>query len=82
MLHVDRTCAQTSESSSTTSRLLTLTLLETCWRLRGPSGRVLTCAVYRIAAPGVEVRVGYSDDDVVRTQLVAEIGVARDLAEE
>ena len=34
------------------------TLLETCWRLRAPSGRVITCGVYRDAAPGLDVRVG------------------------
>jgi hypothetical protein len=35
-----------------------LTLLEECWRVVGPSGRVITCAVYQVDGPGVEVRAG------------------------
>jgi hypothetical protein len=63
-------------------RIPQLTLLETCWRLRGPSGRILTCGVYRTDAPGLEVRVGYSEEDLLRSQRTADIGSARELAEE
>jgi hypothetical protein len=56
--------------------------LETCWRLRAPSGRVITCGIYRTEGPGLEVRAGFSDDDLLRSQRTAEIGSARDLADE
>jgi hypothetical protein len=57
-------------------------LIETVWRLRAPSGRVLTCGIYRDAAPGLDVRCGFSDEDLVRSQRAAEIGRARELADE
>lgn len=50
--------------------------------MRGPSGRVLSCGVYRTDAPGLEVRTGYGDDDLLRSQRVAEIGAARELAQQ
>jgi hypothetical protein len=59
-----------------------LDLLETAWRLRTPRGRILTCAIYRTDTPGVEVRAGFSEDDLIRSQRSAEIGSARDLAAE
>ena len=55
---------------------------EVCWELRSPSGRVITCAIYRDAAPGIDVRCTFSEDDVVRSQRCAEIGTARELADE
>jgi hypothetical protein len=56
------------------------TLLETCWRLRAPSGRIITCGIYRDSARGVEVRTGFSDDDLLRSERAAEIGNAREIA--
>ena len=56
------------------------TLLETCWRLRAPSGRVITCGIYRDAAPWLDVQVGFSDDDLLRSERAAEIRSARELA--
>jgi hypothetical protein len=41
-----------------------LELLETCWRMRAPSGRILSCGVYQTAI-GLEVRVGYSEEDLL-----------------
>lgn len=58
-----------------------LTLVETSWRMTGPSGRVLDCGVYRIAS-GLEVRCGYGPDDLLRSQYAVEIGTARDIAEQ
>jgi hypothetical protein len=49
------------------------TLIETCWHLRAPSGRrLITSAIYRDAASGLEVRVGYSEDDLLRSQRTAD----------
>jgi hypothetical protein len=48
----------------------------------GPSGRVITCGIYRTEAPGVEVRAGFSEDDLIRSERTAEIGSARELAED
>jgi hypothetical protein len=59
-----------------------LTLLELCWRMKAPSGRVLECSICRTAAPGLEVRCGYGEDDLLRSQVAPEIGSARDIAEE
>jgi hypothetical protein len=57
-------------------------LVEICWRLRGPSSKVLECGIYSDAAPGPEVRCGYGEDDLLRSQRTADIGTARDIAEE
>jgi hypothetical protein len=40
------------------------------------------CGIYVDGAPGVELRVGYSDDDIVRTQRVSDPDVARNVAEQ
>jgi hypothetical protein len=56
-------------------------LLEVCWQLRAPSGRVITCGIYRDAAPGLDVRCGFSEEDLLRSQRSPEIGSARELAE-
>ena len=46
----------------------TATLIEVCWRIRTPRGKVVTCGVYRDAAPGVDVRTGVDEDDLLRSQ--------------
>jgi hypothetical protein len=56
--------------------------LEIYWRMRAPSGRVVTCGIYRTDGPGVEVRAGFSEDDLLRSQRTPEIGSAREFAEE
>ena len=38
-----------------------LELVAPCWRMRGPSGQVLSCAIYRTDG-GLEVRAGYAND--------------------
>jgi hypothetical protein len=42
---------------------------------------MLTCGIYT-DAPGLEVRVGFGDDDLLRSQRTAEIGSARELADD
>ena len=56
-------------------------LLETSWRMKGPSGRVLECSIHRHPA-GVEVRCGYGENDLLRSQVAPEIRTARDIAEQ
>jgi hypothetical protein len=56
-------------------------LLETCWRVRGPSGRVITCGRYVTDAPDLEVRAGFSKRDLLRSERTPEINSARDVAE-
>ena len=59
-------------------------LIEMCWRLQSPRGRrrILECAIYRTAGPGVEVRAGFSIDDVLRTQRAADGPAARAIADD
>jgi hypothetical protein len=46
----------------------TLEHLATFWTLRGPSGRDLTCAAYRVAT-GLELRAEYGPEDILSTKL-------------
>jgi hypothetical protein len=48
-----------------------MTLLETCWQMKSPPGRVLTCGVFRTIA-GLEVRCSYSEYDLTRSQYAIE----------
>jgi len=59
------------------SRTPDLTLIETCWRMTGPSRRVLDCTICRVET-GVEVRCGYGPDDLLRSQLAPDVEAARD----
>jgi hypothetical protein len=59
-----------------------LDLLEMCWRVARPSGSVICGGIYRTEAPGAEVRAALSEEDLVRSQRTAEIGSARELAED
>jgi hypothetical protein len=56
-----------------------LELLETYWRFRGPSGRVLECAVYQTNG-GLEVRAGYGPEDALYTMRVIDEADARERA--
>ena len=42
-------------------------MLETCWELGTARGRMLTCGIYRTDAPGLEVRAGLNEDDLLRS---------------
>ena len=55
--------------------------IEVCWRIRTPNNKVVTCGIYRDAAPGLEVRAFFGADDLLRSSRVPEIGTARDIAE-
>ena len=57
-------------------------LLETCWRVKTPSGRIVSCGIYADSAPGLEVRAGFGEEDLLKSQRTAEIGTARELADE
>ena len=50
------------------------------WQLRSAKGRLLTCGVFRTTA-GLEVRCGYSGDDLIRSQYVKELAAARQIAD-
>ena len=54
---------------------------ETCWRMAGPSGRILACTICRVAT-GLEVQCGYEPDDFLRSQYAVDIGTAREIAEQ
>ncbi len=49
------------------------------WRMTSPSGKTLTCALYRTAA-GLEVRCDYGGDDLIRSQFARDLETAGDLA--
>ena len=52
--------------------------LEVLWRVQAPtSGRVYECVLYRTDA-GLELRMQRNEDDVLRTQLLADRGADRD----
>ena len=52
-------------------------LLEVRWRIRGPSREVVECGIYKVNAPGVELRAAYGDGTLVRTRRIANIESAR-----
>ena len=55
--------------------------LEVCWRVvEGSSTRILTCAIFRASAYGVELRVGYFIDVPLHAQIMRDIKSARVLA--
>jgi hypothetical protein len=57
-----------------------LELLEVRGQMRGLSGRVLSCGIYRTDL-GLEAHCGY-DEDLFRSEYAAEIGTAREVAEQ
>jgi hypothetical protein len=67
-----------SPRSPTTS----LRLLETCWGMKTPSGRIVSCGIYADNAPGLEVRAGFSEEDLLKSRRTAEIGTAREIADD
>jgi hypothetical protein len=50
------------------------------WRGTSATGRVITCAGYPTGSGGVELRVGYSYDGMIKTALVADVDQAQHLA--
>jgi hypothetical protein len=57
-----------------------LDLVVPCWRMRGPSGHVLSCAIYRTDM-GLEVRCGYAQD-LLRSQRVVDVREGHSVAEQ
>lgn len=55
-------------------------VIEVCWRAQSPTGRIITCAVYAIDSPGVELRASDNSDTPIVSLLVANLGQARHLA--
>ena len=53
--------------------------LETCWRARSPTGRVLECGLYRTDA-GLEVRMGYGEQ-LLASRYRADVEIAHATAE-
>jgi hypothetical protein len=53
--------------------------VETYWRVVGPSGRELSCGFYRTIA-GLELRCGYTIDDLLRSRRISPRDDARYLA--
>lgn len=67
----------TRNASHSNEQTVSAHLLETCWQMRGPSGIVFKCAVYR-GDLGLELRVCYNDEAVNTAPLVSlEEGRAR-----
>jgi len=54
-------------------------LISECWRLLGPSGKRIVCALYK-HPHGVEVRCGYSLEHLIRSQLAADVDAAQEIA--
>lgn len=55
----------------------TLELLEVSWRARSTTmPKILVCGLFRTET-GIEVRVGYSDDDIRYTSLLGSLEAAR-----
>jgi hypothetical protein len=61
-----------------------LKLIEVAWRMRPTNGgAITTCALYRVAGSGVEVRSYHVDEhDLLGSHRVVNIRTARQLAEE
>jgi hypothetical protein len=61
-----------------------LKLIEVAWRMRPARGdAITTCALYRVAGSGVEVRsYQVNEDDLLGSHRVINIRTARHLAEE
>lgn len=58
----------------------TPTLVESCWRLRFGT-RLVACGIYSDAAPGLDVRAGFTEDDLLRSERAPDLRTARELAE-
>ena len=58
------------------------TLLESCWCATGPTGKVLTCAIYRGPVESlVEVRASYPHNALIRSEVARDLAAARAIAD-
>jgi len=55
-------------------------LVEACWYAQGSTGKTVSCGIYLTDDPGFEVRAGYTDEDLLYSQRVSTIELARELA--
>ena len=55
----------------------TLFRIEAAWQRRSPSGRTLDCAIYSTDI-GIEVRMGYGENDPLYTRRHGDIHAARE----
>jgi hypothetical protein len=57
-------------------------LIEQCWRVIGPSQRVIVCGIYESVAGRVEVRCHWSEsfDALIRSEVASDIDIALDVA--
>ena len=55
-----------------------LDLIEVCWRVVGPSEKVIECGIYQTDV-GLDVRVGYTIEHLIRSQFAVQIGAAREI---
>ena len=63
------------------ARAMEALLVETCWRMRGPSGGVFTCGIYQLDKGFIEIRVSGADDSsVVFAHALLDIETARRMA--
>jgi hypothetical protein len=57
------------------------TLIESCWRvLLAPSGLIVTCGLYRDSLHRLEVRVGYSELELLESRVVTDADEGRRMA--
>lgn len=56
-------------------------LLEPAWQATSPSGKLLTCGLYRGAAGRIEVRASYPQE-LIRSELARDLAAARTIADE
>jgi hypothetical protein len=56
-----------------------VTTLETCWRLKTPTGRTLTCALCRLET-GVVVRTSFGKHQELISQPVSDVTIGRQIA--
>jgi hypothetical protein len=56
-------------------------LVETAWRFTAPSGRTLSCSIFRTDV-GLEIRVGYSEEDLLYSKRAVDNEHAREIAAE
>lgn len=55
-------------------------LVEPCWRLELPSGRIVTCGIYRDPTTGFDLRAVFQDNTPLETQWMGTLDAARNLA--
>ncbi len=55
-------------------------ILETCWKVKGPSDHVITCTITRDDEPGLVVTAAYAADHVVWSRRTFNVEKGREIA--